>query len=231
MSVPIFTRTLLIAAVSAVVGGCADSMLYTQQARRDGFADFQDGDYVNATAVLQNVTLQDPNDYEAYYVLGESYQAEGHHEQAIGAYRTCLDVMPLTLKGEQDLLLHSKCVDKLATAIADSPSYDSEITAMENKAKGQASVDQLWMLAKTYAAHGDADEAVERYNEAVHIDSSQFDLDKEAGLYEARLKQNEWAVATLRKAYAVNPDDDDVNKALRSLGVFPGATDRPMARI
>ena len=45
---------------------------------------------------------------------------------------------------------------------------------------------------------------------------------KEAGLYEEGLKQNDRAAITLKKAYADNPDDAEVNDALRRLGVVVG---------
>jgi cytochrome c-type biogenesis protein CcmH/NrfG len=235
MSVSAFKKSLLIVVTAALSAGglvgCADQLVYTQDARKQGFAFYQDADYSNAIATLQNVVSQDPRDYEAYYVLGESYQANGAHEQAIGAFRTCLDVLPLTVKGQEDLAMKYKAMDKLAAAISDSPSYDSEITAMEKKCDGKASADDWWMLAKVYAKHGSADEAVESYNTAVLIDSDRFDLTKEAGLYEAAEHQTDRAVFTLKKAYDVNPNDDRVNDALHSLGVFPGLGARPMARI
>jgi tetratricopeptide (TPR) repeat protein len=201
--------------------GCAgaETLTYAKDAAREGMSLYQQGDYVDASAAFASATRQNPRDYPSYYYQGECYQAMGSLQQAISCYRACLEIMPMTLEGKQDLCMRYKTMDALATVISKSNTCSDEIAAMEKKCAGKASVDDQWMLAKVYRCSGDADAAVEAYNKAVLIDPSRFEITKEAGLYEAALGQNDRAAFTLKKAYAVKSDDQQVNDALRKLGV------------
>ena len=204
--------------------GCAgaDSLTYAKDASHQGMTLYQDGDYVDASAAFASATRQNPRDYPSYYYLGCCYQEMGSVQQSISAYRNCLEIMPMTLEGKQDLCMRYKTMDALANAIAKSATCSDQITEMEKKCAGKGSVDDQWMLAKVYRFSGDADAAVEAYNKCVLIDPSRFEIAKEAGLYEAVLGQNERAAFTLKKAYAVKSDDAQVNSALHKLGVVTG---------
>src|SRR5439155_9322796 len=105
-----YTRYMLIAANVVVAsslfigaGGCADSLSYAKDARRDGMALYNEGNYTEATAAFNNATRQDPRDYRSYYYLGASNEAEHQYQRAISAYHSCLDVKPLTLEGKNDV--------------------------------------------------------------------------------------------------------------------------------
>jgi tetratricopeptide (TPR) repeat protein len=197
-------------------------MTFSRDAKHDGILLYQDADYVDASASFANAAKQNPRDYQCYFYLGASYQALGSYQQAIGAYRSCLDVIPLTMAGKKDLATQYKTLDSLALCIAKGGTCAQEIEAMEKKNAGKASADDQWLLAKVYRYSGDADAAIEAYSKAVLIDRQRFEIAKEGGLYEAALGQNDRASSTLKKAYAVNPDDDQVNDALRKLGVVVG---------
>ncbi len=211
-----FALSLLLA------GGCADLMTYAGDDRRQGLDLYQKSEYADATAAFLNATRQDPQDYLSFYYLGASYQARGLYPQAITAYRSCLDVMPLSLAGQNDLPTWYHARDGLATSIAKGPTYAAETAKLERSAAGKGSVEDQWLLAKIHRAAGDADAAVDEYNKAVHIDPTRFDVLKEAGLYEYGLKQTDLAEFTLKRAYGVDPNDNDVNAALRQLGVVLG---------
>jgi len=220
-----FTACSVLLSSLAIAGlGCAGSetLTYSKETARQGMTLYQDGDYVDASAAFSSATRQNPRDYPSYYYLGACYQAMGSVQQSISAYRSCLEIMPMTLEGKQDLAMRYKTMDALAMVIAKSATCNDEITAMERKCDGKASVDDQWMLAKIYRYSGDADAAVEAYNKAVLIDPTRFEITKEAGLYEAVLGQNDRAAFTLKKAYAVKPDDEQVNEALHRLGVVTG---------
>ncbi len=217
-------RFVLTAAALLAAAGCAgpEVFTYAKDARAQGLADYNTGDYVNAAAAFANATRQDPRDYQSFYYLGASHQATGDYQQAIGAYRSSLDVAPLTLAGKQDVGLHYRTRDGLAQCIAKSGTSSDEETTLEKQVAAHPDVDDQWMLAKIYRYAGQADEAVEAYSKAVLLDPGRFDVTKEAGLYEEGLKQNDRAAFSLKKAYADNPNDDEVNAALRRLGVVVG---------
>jgi tetratricopeptide (TPR) repeat protein len=209
-------------ASSLLVGiwGCADSLSYAKDARRDGMALYNEGNYTEATAAFANATRQDPRDYHSYYYMGASYQAKHQYQEAISAYRACLDVMPLSLDGKNDVPFRYRAIDSLATAISKSATYGTETVALEQKCSGKAAVEDQWLLAKIYRYTCDADAAIEAYNKAVLIAPNHFAIAKEAGLYEQGLGQNESAKFALKKAYAINASDEQVNDGLRRLGVI-----------
>ena len=224
------TRTVVLVAANALLAtsllvsgsGCADSLVYAKDARRDGMALYNEGNYTEAVAAFANATRQDPRDYHSYYYLGASYQAQHQFQQATSAYRSCLDVMPLTLDGKNDTQFRYRTIDALATAMAKSETHGVETVALEQKCAGKASVEEQWMLAKVYRYTGDGDAAIDAYNKAVLIAPTNFTITKEAGLYEQNLGQNDRATFALKKAYAVNPNDEQVNDGLRRLGVVLG---------
>src|SRR5256885_1995975 len=121
-------RTVVLLAANAALAtsllvtgvGCADSLTYAKDARRDGMALYNEGNYTEAVGAFANATRQDPRDYKSYYYLGASYQAQHQYQQATSAYRSCLDVMPMTLDGKNDTQFRYRTIDALATAMAKS---------------------------------------------------------------------------------------------------------------
>jgi tetratricopeptide (TPR) repeat protein len=231
MTLPHFKRAVRITAQALLVGvvlvagfGCAetDTVTFAKNANRDGMALYQDGNYLDASVAFKSATRQNPRDYNSFYYLGLCYHQMKSSQEEIAAFRACLDVMPLSLPGKEDLAMHYKAMDALAMAIASSATCAQETAEMEAKCAGKAAVEDQWLLAKIYRFSSDADAAIEAYNKAVMIDPTRFDVAKEAGLYEAALGQNDKAAATLKKAYAVKNDDDQVNDALHKLGVVTG---------
>lgn len=218
--------------LSVAAGGCGpETFTYAKDAQAEGRTLYGQGDYVNAAAAFANATRQDPRDYLSYYYLGASYQATGRFQQAIGAYRSCLGAAPMTLAGKQDPGTRYLAFDNLAQCIAKAGTANDEENNLEAKVKAAPAVDDLWMLAKIYRYSGQADEAIGAYTSAVTIDGSRFEVAKEAGLYEAGLNQNDTAAKTLKKAYAVNPNDEEVNAALRKLGVVAGPSLKDEAQL
>jgi tetratricopeptide (TPR) repeat protein len=226
------TLAAVASSLAVAAGGCGpETFTYAKDAKAEGMSLYARSDYVGAAAAFANATRQDPRDYQSYYYLGASYQATNSYQQAIVAYRNCLAAAPMTLAGQQDGPIHTLAVDNLAQCIAKGGTANDEETALEAKVKAAPNVDDLFMLAKIYRYAGQADEAVETYTNAVIQNPKRFDVAKEAGLYEEGLKQNDRAALTLKKAYADNPDDADVNAALTRLGVVLGPSLRDEATL
>jgi tetratricopeptide (TPR) repeat protein len=226
MSSCISKNVLLVIANAALAGslllaaaGCGDALIYAKETRSQGMALYNDGSYGDAAATFANATRQDPRDYRSYYYMGASYEAQQAYQQAISAYRSCLDVMPLTLEGKNNIAFRYHTIDSLATVISKSSTHSDETVALERKCKSRPSVEDGWLLAKVYRYVGDADAAIDAYINVVLIAPDNFTIAKEAGLYESELGQTNRATFALKKAYAVNPDDPEVNDALRKLGV------------
>lgn len=217
---------LLIAGL-ALVAGCADVVTYSKDSRNEGLRLMRAQEYADAAGAFRNATRQNPRDYQSYYYLGESYAQISQWQQSIAAYRTCLEVMDSTVAGRDDLEFRQTAMNGYASAIAKSDAREIETNAVVQKAHASAKATDWFQVAKVYAFRGDPDNAIDAYTRAEQIDPNNFYISKERGLYLEKLNQQAKAEPSLRRAYALNQDDAEVNAALRRLGVVPGLSLKP----
>ena len=130
--------------------------------------------------------------------------------------------MTKDIDGKRDVVFRQGVLNGLANAIAKSDSRDTEINDVERRAQTNSSSEEYFILGKIFAYRGDPDSAIDAYNHAMLTDPDNFYIAKEYGLYLVQLNQGQKAELPLRKAYAQKQDDDQVNNALRSIGVVPG---------
>jgi tetratricopeptide (TPR) repeat protein len=148
-----------------------------------------------------------------------------NYQQAIVAFRSCLDTRTVTLLGQDDDATRLKALDGLAQAIVKSDDADVEVNKVEQAARntqGAKAAQEFFVLAKVYRQRMLPDMAIDYYNRACLNDAKSFPYLKEFGLYLEQLQQNEKAEQVLRQAYAVNATDAEVTAALQRLGVVPG---------
>ncbi|MDB5174564.1 MAG: Tetratricopeptide repeat [Phycisphaerales bacterium] len=199
--------------------GCADMMTDTRATRSAGIKLYNDGQYADAAGAFRNTVRAAPYDYGSHYYLGASLEHLGSYEQAISEYKTTLEIMTSSLEGKEDTKFRLKVVDSLASAIVKAQARDAEIAAIN---KAPASAENQFILAKIGRRSGDADAAIESYSRASNMAPRDFAIAKEFGLYLDQLGQTERARKELRRAYALNSQDDEVANALRHVGVVPG---------
>ena len=220
-----FAFSVALVGSALFAGGCnSEAGVLPDNARKQGIKLYDSGKYTDAAGSFQNAVREDPRDYVAFYYLGESYSALKSYQQAIQAYRSSLDTIDLTREGRLDKPFRMKIMDGLAGAIAKSDNREAEITTQT--AGGKESAQNVLVVAKVHRLTGDADAALESYNRATLLEPKNFLAAKEYGLYLAQLGQNQQAEVMLRRAYTLNGDDQQVNDALRKLGVIPGPTIR-----
>jgi tetratricopeptide (TPR) repeat protein len=220
-----FSTFLLTVALSGsllAVTGCQESVTFADNSRKQGIKLYKDGQYADAAGSFQNAVRTDPRDYVSYYYMGVSYDAMKSYQQAIQAFRSCLDTMTMTMDGRRDKAFRMKTIDALAISIAKSDTRDIETTAIRDRANGRETGEDFFILAKIHRYSGDADAAIESYNRATLIDRDSFAITKEYGLYLEQLGQAQKAEPLLRKAYQMDAKDEDVIAALRRIGVIPG---------
>ena len=82
--------------------------------------------------------------------------------------------------------------------------------------------EQKFIQAKVYRYLDDPDSALAHYKQAALLESGNFYILREYGLYLEKLKQDAMATPVLRRAYAINSRDKDVNAALERLGTVTG---------
>lgn len=214
------TCALLCAGLFAV--GCQDVLTYSDKSRANGVELYNRQSYPEAAGAFNTAIRQNPRDYKSFYYLGCSYESMRQMQQAIGAYRAGLDVMNTTLEGKEDTEFRVKLINGLAGAIAKSDVRDIETNSAEADAKQKADGFSYLLLAKIHAFRGDADSAIEAFNHASMLEPNNFHIAKEYGLYLDSIGQTDRAEVPLRRAYALDPTDDQVNQALRHTGVVPG---------
>ena len=201
--------------------GCSTSnfLTYAQDAREKGIQQYRNHDYENAAGSFRSATRQDPRDYKSFYFLGACYDAVGSHQQAAQAYQSSLKVMDLTLEGRKDKEFRARAIDGLGISLAKGHDRAAEI-AMPKAGKRPA--EDAWLRAKVARYGGDADAAVQSYNEASLQDPGDFHIAKDYGLYLEELGQARQADIQLRRAYRLNSSDEQVASALRRVGTVPG---------
>lgn len=211
-----------IAALAIALAGCAEVMTYSKDAQREGLKMYLQGDYVNAAGAFRESVRQQPGNYLGWYYLGMSDLQINNYQDAIVAFRTSRGLIGKTLEGKHDQETHDRILTGLATAIAKCDQKDIETDAVAKEASDYSSGDAYFLLGQVYAFRGDPDSALNAFNQASLIDPNNFSLFKTYGLYAAKLGVKSRAETALRRAYSLNPNDADVNNALRQIGVIPG---------
>lgn len=204
--------------------GCAgtstsDLITYSRESREEGIKQFKAGDYQNAAGSFRSATRQDPRDYKSFYYLGAAYDQLGSHQQAAQSYQSSLKVMDVTLEGKQDKAWRAKTIDGLAIAVAKGENRTASIAMPQ---PGKKPSEDAWLAAKVHRYTGDADAAIEAYNQASLQDPNDFYIAKDYALYLGELGQTQQADVQLRRAYKMNPQDTEIAEALRKVGTVPG---------
>ncbi len=223
--VAVGARLAVVLATGAAATGCADVLTYAQASRETGMVAYNQGDYPKAAGAFRSALRQDPRDYLSHYYLGKSSLEMRNYQQALVAFRSCLETQNLSLAGKEDDDTRLKALDGLAQSIVKSDDTDVEVNKVEQtarSAKGAAAAREFFVLAKVYRYRMLPDMALDFYNRAAVNDPKNFAYAKEYGLYCVQLQQTDKARDALRQAFSVNQNDTEVNDALRGLGIVLG---------
>ena len=183
---------------------------------------YQEKNYTEAAGAFRTATRRDPRDYQSQYYLAVACDAEGRYQEAIEAYRTSLGIMTITYDGQADAAFRQKVLDGLAVTVAKADTHDTQLNTFEQQAKTSQKAEDFYLLAKIYRYRRDADLAIENYQHAILLDSKNFNILKDYGLYLQQAGLSQRATDVLSMAYRVNGRDEQVNSSLRDLGVVPG---------
>ncbi len=219
---------LLLPALLLVSTGCAgfsEAMATSKQSREEGMRLVAEKDYAHAVGAFRNAVKQEPRDIRSHYCLGVCYEELGQYHQAMDSYRTALTIKPCTTLDEDVKLadLRPQMIDSLAKCIAAHDDRDIEFNACDARARASKTGESYLILAKIARYRQDPDSALRAYHQAAIYDPTSFAIYKEYGLYLLdSLSQARDAEPALRRAYALNNTDKQVNDALRRLNVIPG---------
>jgi Flp pilus assembly protein TadD len=204
--------------------GCAgsDMVTYSRDAQRAGVKQYNEGNFAEAAGAFKNAARQNPRDYRNYYYLGASYEQMGQWQQAVHAYKTSRSIINISMAGKDDSDFRMRIINGLGRSIARSDLSDAELNAAVSEAEQRASGESWFVVAKIHAFGGDADSALDAYNRASLLEPNNFLILKDYGLYLEQLGQSQKATVPLRRAFALNNQDEQVLQALRRSGVIPG---------
>lgn len=222
-------RPVLLALASlALATGCAEMITYSGAAEEKGIELMRQARYEEAAGAFRDAVRQNPRKYTSFFYLGACYERMGREQEALQSYHAALDVLPPRINtadpNERETVeFREKAVNGLAEFVARANSRDQELAAMEAKAQKSRLPIDSYALAAAHAAAGDADSAVDAYDQAFMLSERQdFPIAKKYALYLMQINQSRRAEPVLVSAYRLNPGDAEVNAALRKLGVVPG---------
>ena len=211
---------LAVASVSSLVfSGCTETFSQSFVWYDKGIKLYRANELDDAAGAFRRATQQNPRNYQAFFMLGEVYAAQGLNVKALRAYSAALDVLPTTREGRRDEAFRQQAIERYAQYIASIPSRDIEIASLETRAAERNTSTDWLLLARTLVASGDADGAIDAYNKALLAGPEDIALRRSFGLYLASLGQTRRASPYLRDAYTDNPRDAEVIEALRAAGI------------
>jgi Flp pilus assembly protein TadD len=209
-------------AIVLSLAGCGDMLTWAADAKKQGIEQYNDGRYAEATGSFRNAARQDPTDPVTEYWLGLSYEQTHCYHEAINAYKTALRLQPDPSSVRFDHQMHDNAFDRLARVIAQADTDNTETDLIVKTAADTKASDQYRLLGRIFRYRGDADTALDNYRRAVQLSPENYVAQKELGLYLEVLGQNQEAGQVLRDAYRLNQQDQDIDSALRRLGMVPG---------
>ncbi|MEM6315859.1 MAG: tetratricopeptide repeat protein, partial [Planctomycetota bacterium] len=189
------------------------------------------GDYERAVGAFEESTEQNPSDHLAHYYLGQTYRKQGKDQLAVQALNTALRVRLTTSTGRKDIGARNDITQALGQAIAESRSGDTALNKLEFDARTENTADLWLVVAETYRARGDADNALDAYTQAAAADDDDPFLAKRHALYVHALGQDDLARPLVINAYDLNPEDAEVIAALEAMDIVPGPSLRSRDRL
>ncbi len=219
-----FRGATLALALFVGVAGCGGQQIinHAPSQRAEGIRAYEEGNYADAAGSFRQAIRSDPRDYKSQFLLAQSYENLKQYQQAIQAYKASLDAQPRTLAGKEDKPQRLATIKALAGVIAKSDTNNAETNLVEQAAKNGKQPQEWLLLANIHRNRGDADSALDAYNRAALADPKDFDIVKEYALYLEQVGQQQRAAQQLKKAFALNQNDEQVNNALRRMNIVPG---------
>ncbi len=164
-------------------------------------AAYDKGNYDQAVQKYLESLKLNPKDDEAYYGLGLAYSKLKRLKEAADAFRQALAVNPQNQQAKQAL-------QKIEAAAS---------------GKRSAEVKRLYNEGNTLMKKGEYEAALEKYKQAIALDSTHYRAYYGMGLAYKKLRRWEDAIAAFRKAISINKTYD---KAIFALGKTLADLDR-----
>jgi len=162
-----------------------------------GFAYFQNGNFAEAEAWLNQAALATPQDARVLYQLAQVYRKEGHEDRAREALRRSAEVRQ---RGNAESQLRLDCAQKLEQG----PREDAHALCDQMYDANDAS--KLTALGTIYGKHGDLDAALKPLRRAAELEPESPQSQYNVALVNFQMGRLEEARAPLAKAVERWPD-------------------------
>ncbi|MDO8885460.1 tetratricopeptide repeat protein [Candidatus Oleimmundimicrobium sp.] len=181
-------------------GGLSSSTTDTGNYREKALDFYEKKKFEVAVIELERAVLKNPDDFEAQYLLGQSYEALGKINSAIEAYKKAVELRPENAQVYYNLAIVYKATGANSLAIK----------MLEKAVKNDEDfVGARFMLAKMYLEEKQPYKAKRELERIVEINPYGFDMAEvhlELGLVYLKNNDKEKAVAEWEKALEINPD-------------------------
>ncbi len=172
------------------------------------FSSYEKGKLEEALEELERVVANNPKDFEAQYLLGQTYESLGDIDKAVDAYEKAVELKPDDSRALYNLAIVYKAKGKKNWAIA---------TMKKAVRNDKSFVGARFMLAKMYFDEGEFDEAELHYEKIVDINPYGFDMatvHTELGLVYLENDKKEQAITEWQNALEIDPDNDQAKELL-----------------
>lgn len=177
------------------------------------------GDYTTAEAKLLFVLRNDPQDWEAHYLLGKVYLETGRPLRAQSELEQAFAVK------DRSSTYTPQILDAIAESLHRQAKYEELYAFLDDKIARYEGWEDYARKARFLAKANDVDGAALAYRQAAYFSRNEdeqiyveiADFYKERGDYDK-------AVQCLKWAYYIDDDREDLPNRFRELGVVPGPT-------
>src|ERR1700722_5994916 len=108
----------LFLAAACFSAGCAEPLTFSHDFKREGLAQYNRGEYIDAGGSFKAAARQDPTDYQTQYYLGLTSEKNGQFHSAVEAYKLCLKLRTQTPAGRFDIAMRDRVTSRMAALIA-----------------------------------------------------------------------------------------------------------------
>jgi tetratricopeptide (TPR) repeat protein len=214
-------------------------VLFREQKAKDSLAEFTEGakhrrpraeelktvasdyvllaDYSDADQWFSQVTVETPNDANAWYLLGRTRYDENFFDPAVTAFRRALELHPQYIEAENNLGLCLKELDKTNEAKA------AFLAAIDWQGRTPLDAQPFLNLGSLLADEGDLEKAIPYLVQAVAIAPNNPKTHEELGTAYQSQNLLPKAQAELERAVALAPDSSGLHFKLGQLYRKQGA--------
>lgn len=221
------TNRLTMAAIAGVMvfaAGCykpaVDGGFYNPAVTKyHATQDYDAGDYTSAEQKLNIVLYNDPQDWEAHYLMGLVYLKQN---RAIEAQSELEQALAVRDRSESQT---PKILDALATSLHDQKRYAELYAFLDAQINRYEGWEDYARKARFLVKANDIDGAALAYRNAAYFSRNETeDIYIELADFYEGLGDYDNALQALKWAYYINDERADLPDRFRKLGVVPGPT-------